>query len=194
MKKDIIKKHHSIFESIRQIDGNGAEYWTARQLWKVLEYSEYQHFVPVIDKAKTACENSGQTIKNHFEGVDVVYGTYQDNTITCKRCSAQWSSPNEKMTDVNIATTMLFDPTHNNFDVAILVSGDSDLTPPLKIIKQYYPQKMLLVAFPPDRHNNTIAAVAKASFLLGRAKLSQAQFDDSIILKNGYTLTKPKTW
>lgn len=69
MKIDIINKHHSIFESIRQVDENGAEYWTARQLWKVLEYSEYQHFIPVIDKAKTACENSGQAIKNHFEDI-----------------------------------------------------------------------------------------------------------------------------
>lgn len=69
MTSEIIKKHHSIFESIRQIDENGVEYWTARQLWKVLEYSEYQHFLPVIDKAKTACINSGQPIENHFEDV-----------------------------------------------------------------------------------------------------------------------------
>lgn len=69
MTSEIIKKHHSIFESIRQIDENGVEYWTARQLWKVLEYSEYQHFLPVIDKAKTACINSGQPIENHFEDI-----------------------------------------------------------------------------------------------------------------------------
>lgn len=69
MKNDIIKKHNSIFESIRQIDENGVEYWTSRQLCKVLEYSEYQHFLPVIEKAKVACKTSGQAIENHFEDI-----------------------------------------------------------------------------------------------------------------------------
>ena len=64
----------------------------------------------------------------------------------------------------------------------------------LNIIKQHYPEKMVLVVFPPNRHNNTIAAAAKASFPLGRAKLAQAQFDNAITLKNGYTITKPNTW
>jgi len=128
------------------------------------------------------------------EGIEVIYGKYQDNIVTCKRCGSKWSDPNEKMTDVNIATAMLFDATHDYFDVALLISGDSDLTPPLNIIKNHYLNKMVLVAFPPNRHNNTIAAAAKASFSLGRAKLAQAQFDSSITLKNGYTITKPSTW
>lgn len=127
-------------------------------------------------------------------GVEVIYGKYQSNTIKCNRCGAQWSNPNEKMTDVNIATTMLFDATHGNFDTAILISGDSDLTPPLSIIKQYYPAKRVVVAFPPDRHNNTVAAAASGNYVLGRAKLSASQFADSITLKNGYTIRKPQTW
>ena len=128
------------------------------------------------------------------EGIEVIYGRYQTNIVTCNRCGSQWSDPNEKMTDVNIATTMLFDAMHDYFDVAILISGDSDLTPPLNIIKNYYPEKMVLVVFPPNRHNNSIAAAAKNSFSLGRAKLAQSQFNSSITLKNGYTITKPSTW
>ena len=34
---------------------------------KVLEYSEYRHFISVIEKAKDACKNSGQLIEHHFE-------------------------------------------------------------------------------------------------------------------------------
>jgi DNA-damage-inducible protein D len=36
---------------------------------KVLEYSEYRHFLPVIERAKEACENSGYKIENHFEDI-----------------------------------------------------------------------------------------------------------------------------
>jgi len=66
-KKDIERLHHTTFEDLRQFDSEGNAFWTARQLAKVLEYSEYRHFLPVIKKAKEACRNSGQPVGNHFE-------------------------------------------------------------------------------------------------------------------------------
>lgn len=59
----------TLFESIKHIDENGVEYWTSRSLWKILEYTEYRHFLPVIEKAKLACENSGQKVEDHFEDI-----------------------------------------------------------------------------------------------------------------------------
>jgi len=55
---DIEQQHHETFESIRHVDGKGNEYWLARELARILEYSEYRHFLPVIVKAKEACTNS----------------------------------------------------------------------------------------------------------------------------------------
>ncbi len=69
MTKEITTKTLSLFETIRQTDKNGNEYWTARQLAKVLEYSEYRHFLPVLERAKEACVNSGQKITDHFEDI-----------------------------------------------------------------------------------------------------------------------------
>lgn len=54
------------FEQIREEDAQGNEYWGARKLAKVLEYREYRNFLPVIEKAKEACENSGQKVPDHF--------------------------------------------------------------------------------------------------------------------------------
>lgn len=56
----------SLFESIKHIDEKGIDYWTSRALWKVLEYNEYRNFLPVVEKAKTACINSGQRVEDHF--------------------------------------------------------------------------------------------------------------------------------
>ncbi|MDO9010734.1 MAG: DNA damage-inducible protein D [Gallionella sp.] len=67
--KRIADQHHKTFESIRQFDDEGNEFWLARQLAKVLEYSEYRHFQPVIERAKEACRNSGQPVDDHFEDV-----------------------------------------------------------------------------------------------------------------------------
>ncbi len=65
--KEIEKKHHRTFEGLRETDESGQEFWTARKLAKVLEYSEYRHFLPVIEKAREACRNSGYAIQGHFE-------------------------------------------------------------------------------------------------------------------------------
>lgn len=67
--KRIVDRHHETFESIRQFDAKGNEFWVARQLAKVLEYSEYRHFQPVIERAKEACRNSGHPVEDHFEDV-----------------------------------------------------------------------------------------------------------------------------
>ena len=68
--KRVVEQHHETFEGIRQFDADGNEFWIARQLAKVLEYSEYRHFQPVIERAKESCRNSGHAVEDHF--VDVL--------------------------------------------------------------------------------------------------------------------------
>jgi DNA-damage-inducible protein D len=67
--KRISEQHHANFDSIRQQDEEGNEYWLARPLAKVLDYSEYRHFLPVLERAKEACRNSNQVVEDHFEDV-----------------------------------------------------------------------------------------------------------------------------
>ena len=57
----------TIFEKIKEFDENGNEFWGARKLSKILEYSEFRHFLPVINKAKKACINSKQLLTDHIE-------------------------------------------------------------------------------------------------------------------------------
>ena len=59
----------SIFESIKHIDEENNEYWSARELQRVLEYTRWEKFSIVIDNAKTACFNSNNIIEDHFHQV-----------------------------------------------------------------------------------------------------------------------------
>ncbi len=65
--KKITNTNKTIFEQIKETDENGNEFWGARKLSKILEYSEFRHFLPVIERAKEACLNSEQNIEDHFE-------------------------------------------------------------------------------------------------------------------------------
>jgi DNA-damage-inducible protein D len=58
------------FEAIKHVNEIGQEYWSARELFKVLEYIKWDKFLNVVDKAKTACENSGQDSNDHFPRVE----------------------------------------------------------------------------------------------------------------------------
>ncbi len=61
-----MNKENQTFESIRHIDENGIEYWSARELMKVLSYKDWRYFDAVIEKAKIACQNSEITDIDHF--------------------------------------------------------------------------------------------------------------------------------
>lgn len=67
MAKDIQKSGLTVFEQIRRTDENGNEFWSARDIAKVLDYSEYRHFLPAMERAREACKNSGQNQSDHFE-------------------------------------------------------------------------------------------------------------------------------
>ena len=50
-----------MFEDIKHIDGEGKEYWLARELQTALDYKKWQKFINVIENAKTACEQSNRS-------------------------------------------------------------------------------------------------------------------------------------
>ncbi len=58
-----------IFEDIKHVDENGNEYWYAREVMPILEYSKWERFSNAIENAKMACEKSGYNINDHFPGV-----------------------------------------------------------------------------------------------------------------------------
>lgn len=73
MRKDLITELHRKFEDVSAIleadTGESVECWRARDLQSLLGYDTWRRFHDVIEKAKTACSKSGQSIEDHFVGV-----------------------------------------------------------------------------------------------------------------------------
>ena len=66
---EIKENAENLFEDIKHIDENGNEYWYARELMPLLEYSKWERFSNTIENAKIACKNSRCDVDEHFPGV-----------------------------------------------------------------------------------------------------------------------------
>ncbi len=63
---ELEKINETIFESIKHVDDDGNEYWYARELQKVLEYTQWRSINDLIKRAKVACKESDNNIHDHF--------------------------------------------------------------------------------------------------------------------------------
>mgnify|MGYP000504834855 CR=1 FL=1 len=66
---DIKEYTTKLFEDIKHIDEFGNEYWLARELQNILEYTQWRRFENVINKAKFSCKNSNIKVDDHFANV-----------------------------------------------------------------------------------------------------------------------------
>ena len=121
-------------------------------------------------------------------------GYYRAKVQRCSACGATWQTYEEKTTDVNIAVEMLSDAQDDAFDTAIVISGDGDLAGPVRRVRERYPAKRAVVAFPPGRHSAGLRRAASAYFTIGRDMCRDNQLPDQVTKPDGYVLTRPGGW
>ncbi|MGC8732103.1 MAG: NYN domain-containing protein [Halothiobacillaceae bacterium] len=129
-----------------------------------------------------------------LRGVRCQFGHYLHKTRHCRQCGATWPDYEEKMTDVNIAIQLLGDAFDDAFDTALVISADSDLTTPIRRVRERFTQKRIIVAFPPDRHSSELKRCATGYLAIGEDKLRASQLPARLVKPDGYVLTRPTTW
>ncbi|MBP9112276.1 MAG: NYN domain-containing protein [Polyangiaceae bacterium] len=112
----------------------------------------------------------------------------------CRACRAPIVRFEEKMTDVKIATKLLLDAFDDRFDTALVISGDSDLSPPIEAILRRHPSKRIIVVFPPARSSAQLQKVATEAYPIGEANLRASQLPEVVLASNGFKLLRPEHW
>ena len=134
------------------------------------------------------------------ERFEIVRGKYLEKQYECPSCKTRISRPEEKKTDVNISVRMIRDCIHRTTDSIILISADTDLLPPLELIKSDFPEIKLKVIFPPSNYSHDVANTLqgwKSKVVLMKnnyKRFENAVMPDNVPTADGKTYSIPQEW
>ena len=136
--------------------------------------------------------------------VDVILGRFKSKQVECRVQGCPNSGrrvfmvQEEKRTDVNIGLWMLHDAQQDLCDRLILVSGDSDLVPAIRMVRDNFPRKKIIVYIPAKNENRGAAVELRAEAhkdkTLPLDLLAKTQFPASVDLGGGRSVNKPAAW
>lgn len=126
--------------------------------------------------------------------VTVQFGRFQEKHWTCRSCGATWRSYEEKETDVGIAVALVEAAATKSYDVTLLLSADSDLTPAIHAARRLHPAGRLIAVFPPNRESPVLARRVDAHFRLGGARIRACQLPNRFVGGDGRTIRRPMRW
>lgn len=125
-------------------------------------------------------------------GVQVFEGTYKLRPMVCRSCRTKWTKPEEKASDVHLATQLLCDAFRKEFDIAMMITGDADVAPAIRTVVNDL-KLPVIVAFPPKRVLNELKAVATSCRHINRHDIGKSQLPDEFEHK-GHVFRRPATW
>lgn len=133
-------------------------------------------------------------LQRHCPLVTIVEGHFQEKLRVCNCCGTGWTDYEEKETDVSIATALIEDAVTDRYDVALLISADSDLCPAVAATRRLRPRKKIVGVFPPGRHSSNLQRMVDGCKTLGLNKVRQAQLPDAIVVDDDVLLCRPREW
>jgi uncharacterized LabA/DUF88 family protein len=164
-------------------------YFSAFATWKPVQYTRHRRYAAALKAA----------------GVKTIPGNFKKKPRKCNRCLNEWTSHDEKESDVNIAIHLLDEAHRDEYDEALLLTADTDLTPAIELVRDRYRAKSIIAVLPPARlYVGSLIDAADSKIRLSFALLERCQFadtlttaaDDTIIIPDEYRShsesTKPR--
>jgi len=171
---DLWKLSETLLRKNEQLEA--VNYFTAYTTWMPNHYYRHRQYVKALQA----------------KGVDLVFGQFKNKQITCHKCGRVYFTKEEKETDVNIATALVRDAFLDKYDRAILISADTDLCPPLDIVREHFPGKEVFVVAPPNRFKRAGGLNPKYGLKAGR--IANCLLPKQLTDLDGKTRVIPPEW
>lgn len=156
------------------------------ELVEVNYFSAYATWIPDAYK-----RHRDYTKALQEEGVELVLGQFKDKFLTCRKCGRQYTTKEEKETDVNIALRLVTDAILDRYDRAILITADTDLAAAVDSARHHCPNKEIFVAAPPKRMRR--ARGLQPNYEITPGRIANHLLQEEYHAPNGTLVTKRPT-
>ena len=150
------------------------KYFSAYATWKPAQYARHREYTAALQ----------------YAGAAVFMGKFKKKDKECRSCLARWVGHEEKESDVKLSIALVSDAYEDLFDRAIVISADSDLVPPILMVRSKFKQKEVFVAAPPGRMG--IGRDLKPALEISRGRLAKALLPETALTPEGKPIfTRP---
>lgn len=128
------------------------------------------------------------------KSVEVIEGRFAGRTLRYKSGDLKltWQKHEEKETDVRLATSVLCDAMNDDFDVAAIISVDTDMIPVFEALQSCFPEKRTVTVAPPRRsHAQSLIAVAHFHAVIKRHQLEKSLFGRQVVSAGKVVAKRP---
>lgn len=199
--------YHSLREAQKSLPGRGTKWLDIRALCASYlhivgsgaEVGEVHYFSALanhLEAVKPGVTNRHRAFISCLEdtGVFVELSRFRKKTLSCEYCGRRLVRWEEKETDVAIAVRLLELFVRDRADSIILMSGDTDLAPAVRLAKRLFPDKLVGFAFPFGRKNRELEKLSDVSFQISKGQYLRFQLPDPYVLQGGRRVKKPAAW
>lgn len=132
-------------------------------------------------------------------GVDVIGGRFKRKNAKCEvdqGCRGAFFKHEEKESDVNLAISLVAGACNDEFDIAIVITADSDLCPPIKYVKEKFPEKELWLIAPPGRRKraNDLCVLSTKDLEINANALRASSMRESYSKDGSVIAKRPAEW
>jgi uncharacterized LabA/DUF88 family protein len=156
------------------------KYFSAYATWKPPQHERHQIYTKALASV----------------GVQMIMGQFKEKEIYCPLCKLTHIGHEEKESDVNIAVHLIADAYKDAFDAAFIVTRDSDLSGPMRYIRNHFPKKKVKIIAPPQRgHSKELWAIANSRSAISKEHLEKCQFPETVMdSKGGKVCVRPNVY
>ena len=153
-----LKKLMRLFIDPKVHDIVSVKYFSAYATWLRGSYARHQLYVKALETS----------------GVEVILGQFKVKDKYCPLCKTTHKGHEEKESDVNLACHLVSDAYRDLFDQAFIVTRDSDLSSPIRFLRQHFEMKKVKIIAPPQRgHSKELWALANRRAAIQQSHLEQ---------------------
>ena len=157
----------------------GVHYFSAYATWRPKSFAKHRVFVAALKAT----------------GVNVVLGKFKEKPRSCRKCPATWLAHEEKETDVNLALYLLDLAYKDEFDKAIVLTADTDILPAIRMVKERFPEKVIVGLLPNTRYvaANALRTLCPVSSF-NEGHLKKNLFPAVIAVPGGKDIVRPPAY